>query len=167
MKEISINEFNYNIFNKFGKDWALIVVKDNTEDNAMTISWGQLGILWSRPTVSVYVRNTRHTKNMLNNVDTFSVCFFNEKYRKELNICGTKSRKEVDKITECKFTRSYEDNTLYIKEANIVLILKKIYQVDLPIIETTNSTIKKHYNEGEYHTQYIGEVVKILINEEM
>ena len=167
MKEININEFNYNAFNKFGKDWALIVLKDDKEDNAMTISWGQLGILWSRPTISVYVRNTRYTKHMLDNSDTFSVCFFNEKYRNELSICGTKSRKELDKITACNFTRSYENDTLYLKEANIVFILKKIYQVDLPIIDSTHPSIKKHYNEGEYHTQYIGEVVKILINEEM
>ncbi len=165
MKEISINEFNYNAFNKFGKDWALVVVKDNNEDNAMTISWGQLGILWSKPVVSVYIRNTRYTKKMMDNSSTFSVCFFSEKYRKELNICGRKSRKDTDKITECSFSRAYEDNTLYLKEASIIFILKKLYQVDLPISDSTHPSIKKHYKEGESHTQYIGEVIKILVDE--
>lgn len=165
MREININEFNYNAFTKFGKEWALVVTKDEKEDNAMTIAWGQLGILWSRPTVSVYIRNTRYSKHMMDNSDTFSVCFFSSQYKNELTLCGTKSRNEIDKINECNFTRVYSDNTLYLKEANIVFILKKIYQVDLPINEDASLTIKKHYQKNEYHTQYIGEILKILIND--
>ena len=165
MKEISPYEFDFNSFYKFGKDWALIVVEDSKEDNVMTISWGQSGILWSRPIISVFVRNNRYTKHMMDNSSFFSVCFFDNKYKNELSLCGTKSKKEVDKIKACGFTRAKEDNVLYIQEANITFIVKKIYQVDLPINSETDSTILKHYKQNEYHTQYFGEIIKILINE--
>ena len=81
MKEISPYELDFNAFNKFYKEWALIVVKGKNEDNAMTIAWGQLGILWSRPTMTVYVRNNRYTKHLLDEADTFSVCFFSNEYK--------------------------------------------------------------------------------------
>ena len=97
MKELSPYEFDFNAFTKFGKEWALIVVEDEKEDNAMTISWGQLGILWSKPVVSVFVRNNRHTKHMMDSCLNFSICFFNEKYKNELTICGSKSRKNPSK----------------------------------------------------------------------
>lgn len=32
---------------------------------------------------------------------------------------------------------------------------------------STDSSIQKHYNKGECHTQYIGEIIKILVNEEI
>ena len=165
MKELLPNELDFNAFNKFGKEWALIVVEDEKEDNAMTIAWGQLGILWSKPVMSVYVRNNRYTKHMLDSVKKFSVCFFDDSYKEKLGICGTKSRSNLDKISECKFTRIKDNSTLYLKEAQYTFILKKIYQIDIPINEYTDISISRHYNENEYHTQYIGEIEKILVNE--
>lgn len=164
MKIISPLELNENLFKAFGKDWALIVVKDSKEDNAMTISWGQAGILWSQPVVSVYVRNTRYTKHMLDEVDDFSICFFEDKYKPQLSHCGRVSRKDDNKITTCGFTRTEIDSVLYLKEAKLTFILKKLYQIDLPINESTNPEVKKHYNEGEFHTQYICHIEKVIID---
>ena len=133
MKELLPYQLDENFFNSFGKEWALVIVEDNNEDNAMTISWGQIGILWSRPVVSVYVRNTRYTKHMLDNAASFSVCFFNEEFKDKLAYCGRVSRRDEDKISKCKFTRLKDESTLYVKEARLTFILKKIYQVDMPI----------------------------------
>lgn len=163
MREILPFDFDFNPFYSFGKEWALIVCEENKEDNAMTISWGNIGILWSKPILSVFVRNTRYTKHMLDHSDKFSCCFFDKKYQNELTYCGTVSRKDEDKITKCNFTRERYQNVLYIKEAKITFILKKIYQVDLPISDSTIQDIKKHYKENECHTQYICEIEKILI----
>ena len=166
MKELSPYDLDINAFNKFIKEWALIVCNNNDIDNAMTIGWGQIGILWSRPVITVYVRNNRFTKPLLDNANNFSVSFFQKEYHDKLVYCGTVSRRNEDKITKCNFTRIYdENNTLYLKEAEITFIVKKIYQNDLPILEETDSSIKKHYAPNEYHTQYIGQIEKILIKE--
>lgn len=165
MKEISVSEINYNFFDGFHKDWALVVVKDQKEDNAMTISWGGIGILWSKPVTTVYVRNTRYTKHMLDDSEYFSVCFFDEKYRDKLKYLGTQSRRNEDKITCSNLTRVYSDDVLYLKEAKLTLIMKKIYQVDLPLDQVQDKSILKFYQEGEMHTAYIGEVVKVLIED--
>ena len=166
MKELSPYELDFNVFNKFGKEWALIVCNNDTLDNAMTISWGQMGILWSRPTATVYVGNTRFTKPILDNINYFSISFFSKEYHDKLAYCGTVSRKDEDKISKCNFTRLYdENNTLYLKDAEITFIVKKIYQSDLPILEDTDPTIKKHYQPNEYHTQYICQIEKVIIKE--
>ena len=165
MKELTPYELNENFFYSFGKEWALVVVEDDKEDNAMTISWGHIGILWSRPTISVFIRNTRHTKHMMDNCSTFSVSFFDKSYKDKLSYCGMVSRKDEDKISKCNFTRDKIDDTLFIKEAKVTFILKKIYQVDLPITKDTNPSIIRHYQANEYHTQYIGEIIKVLVEE--
>lgn len=165
MKIISPYEFDFNPFYKFGKEWALIVVENENEDNVMTIAWGQVGILWSKPVLSVYVRNNRYTYNMMYQADKFSVCFFSEKYKDKLGYCGTNSRRDVNKIDNCGFTRVKDESTLYLKEAKITFILKKIHQIDLTLENACNEDIKKHYSNNEFHTQYIGEIEKIIVEE--
>ena len=67
MKIIKPNELQIDFFSSFKDSWALVVVQDEKEDNAMTIAWGGAGILWGREVVTVYIRNTRYTKHMLDN----------------------------------------------------------------------------------------------------
>ena len=44
--------------------------------NAMTISWGSLGVMWDRPFVQVVVRPQRYTFEFMERFDTFTVCAF-------------------------------------------------------------------------------------------
>ena len=59
--------------------------------NTMTISWGGLGTLWSRPVATVYVKPVRYTYHFLEKNDYFTVSFFPEEYKKDLGILGSKS----------------------------------------------------------------------------
>lgn len=165
MKEILAKELDFNFFDQFKNSWALVVVDDGKEDNAMTIAWGGIGILWSKEVCSVYVKDVRYTKHMLDQSEYFSVSFFDDKYKDVLAYMGKVSRKDEDKITTSKMTRDYVDNVLVLKEAKVTLIMKKIYQIDLETSQVTDPSILKYYPNGEYHTQYIGEVIKVLIDE--
>lgn len=163
MKEILANELTSNFFDEFKNKWALVVVKDSKEDNAMTIAWGGVGIIWSKQVCSVYVKNLRYTKHMLDEAEYFSVSFFDDSYKDVLAYLGRVSRKDEDKITNSKLTRDYVDGVLVLKEARLTLIMKKIYQVDLPVDKVNDPTILKYYTDNGMHTQYIGEIVKVLI----
>ena len=50
-----IDELNANVFELFNKDWALLTAGSIGDYNAMTIGWGQLGTLWNKSVVTVFV----------------------------------------------------------------------------------------------------------------
>ena len=49
VKEISPFDFNESAFRVIGKDWLLITGEYEGKSNAMTASWGGLGIMWGKP----------------------------------------------------------------------------------------------------------------------
>ena len=89
--------FETNIFDQFNKKWALVSAGDIENHNAMTISWGEMGTLWSIPVITVYVKPCRYTYEFMESNDYFTVSFYDEKYREALNIMGTLSGKNTDK----------------------------------------------------------------------
>ena len=93
-KNINISELSFNPFTKIGKEWALITGGDRENYNTMTVSWGQLGVLWNKDVFTCYIRPNRYTYNYLENSESFTVSFFSEEYRKALAFCGAHSGRE-------------------------------------------------------------------------
>lgn len=50
MKEISVEELKLNPSTLIGKEWALLTAGNKDGYNTMTVSWGQMGELWNKPT---------------------------------------------------------------------------------------------------------------------
>ena len=92
----------------FDEQWLLLTGGDFARGkfNAMTISWGSLGIIWGRPFVQVVVRPTRYTHEFMERFDTFTVTAFPERHRRALNLLGSKSGRDGDKIAEISFDGS-------------------------------------------------------------
>ncbi|HEY8396199.1 MAG TPA: hypothetical protein VIK96_05420, partial [Bacilli bacterium] len=61
MKEKDISTFNENFSELLEKDMGLLTAGTIDSFNAMTVSWGAIGTLWRRNTVTVYVRPSRFT----------------------------------------------------------------------------------------------------------
>ena len=57
-KEISAYELE-NAMKLIGKDWMLLTAEDtkNQRVNAMTASWGMMGVLWNKCVCTVFVRS--------------------------------------------------------------------------------------------------------------
>ena len=164
-REIKIEELSFNPFTKIGKEWMLITAGDENKSNTMTASWGGLGIMWGKNVATAYIRPQRYTKEFVDNSDTFTLSFFSEDYRKALSYCGTVSGKNVeDKWSEAGLNPYYVNGTTAVEEADMIFVCKKLYAQDmLPecFVETECDT--KWYPEKDYHTMYIGEIVKVLI----
>ncbi len=80
----------------------LIAIDDRGTANPMTIGWGQLGIVWSRPVFTVLVRISRHTHGCLHSGGSFAVSVPRPgELKDELLFCGTRSGREIDKIEAC------------------------------------------------------------------
>ena len=77
-------------------EWALLVA-GSERPNPMTVSWGGLGTLWNRPVATVYVRPTRHTFSLLEAEPSFTLNFLPEPFRGALDLCGSRSGRDLDK----------------------------------------------------------------------
>ncbi|MEG0077855.1 flavin reductase family protein [Anaerorhabdus sp.] len=166
MKKINISDLNNNVFELISKDWGVVTVQSNNKVNGMTASWIQMGHLWNKNIVTVYVRPQRYTYSFMNDKDTFSVAFFDEKYRKELGYLGTKSGREFDKISECGMTTSLVDDTPIINEAKLVFVCKKLYVHDLKDEEFVSDEVKNEsYPAKDFHRVFIGEITSVLVKD--
>lgn len=164
---MDIKNFNLSPLYVLDQEWALLSVGKKDKFNAMTISWGGLGTIWNKPVVTVYVRPTRYTYEFMENNQYFTISFYDPKYKKDLGIMGSKSGRDLDKISLTQFTKEDLENTISFKEANLTIVCKKIYFQDLNINNInkdslTQNEIDKFYKEDPMHRMYIGEVIDII-----
>ena len=109
-----IDMLNMNPFTKIGKEWALISAGDKNKCNTMTVSWGGVGVLWGKNVVYIFIRDSRYTKEFIDNGEFFSMSFFNEKYRDALSYCGKESGRNVDdKFKGAGLTPAFRHNIPY------------------------------------------------------
>ncbi|MCR5809591.1 MAG: flavin reductase [Clostridiales bacterium] len=155
-------EFTTDILSLFDKKWALVTAGDISDFNAMTISWGAMGTLWSKPTATVYIKPVRYTHDFMEANDYFTISFFEEKYRGALKILGTKSGRDGDKMAETKLTpvRIGENIVGYV-QAYRTLVCRKIYRQDLELSPMPEAVRETYYEKEAPHTMYIGEIVGI------
>ena len=109
------------------KKGILLTTKADDKVNTMTIGWGTVGVVWGKPVFQVLVRESRHTKQMLEANGEFTVNVpMGSIDGKILGYCGTKSGREMDKAAASGLTLVKEDGFCYYAEAELVLCCKKI-----------------------------------------
>ncbi len=165
--EVAIDSLEFNPFEKIGKQWMLITAGDEKKSNTMTASWGGLGIMWGKKVATAYIRPQRYTKEFVDQAERFTLSFLPEDHRKELNICGTVSGKDVeDKWKEAGLHPYLCDGTVGIEEAEMIFVCRKMYHQDmLPECFDEKEHDEKWYVQKDYHTMYIAEIEKVLVNE--
>ena len=134
-KKVSVYELGYNPFQEINHEWNLITAKNSKgEVNTMTASWGAQGILWGKPTCTVYVRQSRYTKTFIDDQDYFTVSLFDgNTYRKQLTTLGRVSGRDTDKIKDVNFHIAMVEDQPTFEEAKAVFVCKKMYQDDIKI----------------------------------
>ena len=163
LNEISLESLSFNPFTKIGKEWMLITAGNEEKANTMTASWGGLGIMWGKNVVFIVVRESRYTKEFIDNNDTFSLTFLDEKYRSALNYLGTISGRDENKIEKAGLHLSYTNNVPYLSEGKLVLTCNKMSATPITPEQFLNKTIEeKWYKDGNLHTLYIGEITNVL-----
>ena len=145
-----------------GKDWMMITAGDSTKFNTMTASWGTLGELWNRPVAIVFIRPQRYTFEFAEKSNYFTLTFYDEQYRDELNIIGTKSGRDTDKITEAGITPIKTNNGIAFAEGRIVIECRKLY-ADFLNAESfiDKSIIEKSYPNADFHKVFVGEIINV------
>ena len=118
-KEISINELSINPVTLFSDGWAILTAGNKDNYNGMTVSWGAIGEIWSKPSVFVFVRPQRYTHDFCESSEFFTVSCFNGKNREELSFFGKKSGRDYDKAKETGLTPMEIDGSVSFEESEI------------------------------------------------
>lgn len=158
-----IDLLEMNPFTKIGKEWALVTAGNKSKVNTMTVSWGGVGVLWGKNVVYIFIRDSRYTKEFIDNGDLFSLSFLSEDYRASLQYCGSHSGRGIDKFQEAALTPAFLHSIPYPDEANLVMLCKKMAAV--PITEDTftdSSIMSRWYSDKDMHTMYVGEIIDVI-----
>ena len=165
-KNIDIFEYTGHICAAMKKGILLTTAVSGTV-NTMTIGWGTLGIEWNRPVFIAYVRESRHTKVMLEKNGEFTVNVpYKETNATVLGYCGRKSGRDCDKITDMGLTLE-QSNVISvpgIKEFPLTLECKVIYTQKQNLDAIPSNILNRFYLPDDAgfrdgHIAYYGEVV--------
>lgn len=165
-KKIDASEISGSIFDRIGTQWFLLTAGTaETGWNPMTCSWGMAGILWGKPSVTCYVRHSRHTFGFMEQQETFTLSFLPESQRKALSFCGSHSGRDGDKAAQCGLTPVPLDGGMTFEEAELVLVCRKRYADDIDPAAVPEDVKNSFYNGDAIHRMYIGEITAVYTKE--
>ncbi len=147
------------------KRGVFLTVEYAEELNTMTIGWFQLGYFWSREVMTVGVRQSRYTHDIIGKADYYSVTIPQpHQFADELLICGSKSGRDIDKFKVCNLPVSYhgDEKIPYIAIPGEHLFGKIVYKTTMEEHEIGQS-LDRHYPKKDFHTLYISEIIDRLI----
>lgn len=171
----SVDVFSYagHICNAMKKG-ILLTTSAQGKVNTMTIGWGKIGIEWGRPVFIAYVRESRYTRQLLDESGEFTVNIpLDGIDQKILGYCGSKSGRDHDKIGEMGLT-VVESNAISapaIRELPLTLECKVIYRQEQNLTAVPSDIIDRFYPENgngfrDYHIAYFGEILDAYLIEE-
>ncbi|MCQ2143296.1 MAG: flavin reductase [Bacteroidales bacterium] len=169
MKEADISVLGAeNQFDLIGREWMLITAGTKESFNTMTASWGGFGWLWNRPVAFVFVRPERYTHDFIEKSDRLTLSVYPEQYRKALQICGSKSGRDCDKVAEAGLTpEEVGDGVMTFAEARMTIQARKLFKSEMTEEEFLDKDLFTFYGKvrGGFHTVYVVEIEKVFTNE--
>lgn len=165
-KRIEPKALDMKPFSDFDQGWALLSAGREGSFNTMTVSWGGVGTVWSKPVVTVYVRPQRYTREFIEREAYYTLSLFGGAHRDALTLLGKESGRDGDKLTKTDLTATFEPKTgaPVFEQAQINLICRKLYtgMVEADGFLDT-SLIDRNYPKRDFHHIYIGEVVTAFV----
>ncbi|MBE6877341.1 MAG: flavin reductase family protein [Ruminococcus sp.] len=162
----NIEELQMNPVNMIGKEWFLLTSGTPEDYNTMTCSWGGIGVIWNAPSLTAYVRTTRHTFGYLEKNNTFTVSVFPEEYRKALAFCGSHSGRDCNKAKETGLTPVSLDGVPAFAEAKLVFVCEKVYaQMLAKDAFVRKELLEDYYAKDAMHKMYLGKITAVYENQ--
>ena len=166
-KEYGVKDGGFDPIVEIGENWGLLASeKKDGRVNAMTVSYGGTGVLWRKPVAFLFVRPQRYTHEFIEENDRMSLSFFDRAYRPALTVCGRKSGRDCDKLSEAGLHPVKLGGGIGFEEANRVLILKKLYVSTFEKEKFLSEEALADYPAGDFHDVYICEIEKAYQKEE-
>lgn len=150
-----------------GNGAFLVSIDESGRPNPMTIGWAQVGVVWGRAILTVYVRKSRYTHACIRSAKSFTVSVPEAgDFSAELALCGSKSGREFDKMSAAGLValpgRSVDTPVV----AGCVLyyecrIVARTQQ-ELPDFES-GDVVERFYTKGDPHLVVCGEILSAYV----
>ena len=156
------------------KKGILLTTKAGNKTNSMVIGWGTLGTNWVKPTFVTYVRESRFSRQLLAENPEFTINVpLGEVSAEALKICGSKSGRDMDKLSAAGLTAVEPDviSVPGIKEFPLTLECRVTYVQAQEPEQLEPDLMERHYPADENgardrHVSFYGEIVSAYIIEE-
>lgn len=166
MREITdkheIEQVQAELLPRLVNDWALLTAGDGERYNAMTIAWGSLGDMWWVPVADVYVVPTRYTYGFMEESDWFTVSFFGPEHKHDLEVMGSISGRNGDKVAQTSLTPLPLERGVTFAEADTTLVCRKLYEQPLEKASLPEQVVDQYYAEMPPHVHFVGQIVKVI-----
>jgi len=161
MVEVDVMKLSVDAVDLWMKRWLVLTAGTLDDCNMMTVAWGSVGCMWAKPFAQVVVRPQRYTRGYMDRMETFTLCAFPEQYRKDLQVLGTVSGRDGDKLAQTGLTMIPSRNVAApsYKEADLILECRTIYYQDMDPDGFVDESIESNYPAEDYHRIYYGEIV--------
>ena len=168
-KEIPVEECGLNPFLDFGK-YCVVTAGNKEKCNPMLVTWSGLGVMWRKPIATVYIRQSRFTKTILDSQDYFTLSFSPVSYKPQESYMGSHSGRDGDKFTGSGLhPYAVGEDAVGLEEADLILVCRKIYTAEMKPEAYTDKETYERWNSGRQannnHSIYMGEIVKVLKKE--
>lgn len=161
MNELQFPEYGALALERLAKG-AFLTTAHGEEINTMTISWGNLGIMWAKPVCTVMVRPSRHTYGMIEKAGEFTLSIpLDDSFAPALALCGSQSGRDINKFAAANLStqNSRTLNTPVLAGRFLHLECKIVYRQAMEADGLLAELQQLKYATGDYHTFYAGEIV--------
>ena len=167
-EEIPVADLVVSPHHLFSQQWLLLTAGDFAAGtfNTMTVAWGSLGTMWNKPFAQVVVRPSRYTLEFIEQYPTFTLCAFPPQQKKALQLLGTQSGRDGDKIGASGLTPTASLTVAApgFEEADLTIECRKMYSDTIKAAGFIDPDIDKQYPDKDYHHVYFGEIVTVAVN---
>ena len=146
----------------------LASTKRSGESNVMTIGWGSVGIVWSRPMFVVLVRPSRYTYEFIEDSGAFTVNVPTEEMHKWVAVCGSRSGRDMDKFASYDMGTTVGQTVpaVTIDACPMIYECKVVHYNDVVPAHLSADIEVGSYRGSDYHRVYYGEVLGAYANED-
>jgi len=147
---------------------AFLTVKASEKINTMTIGWGSIGYIWQKPIMTIMVRQSRYTYQLMEEAIDFSVSLpVQGELKQNLAIAGSKSGRDIDKFKECKLTakNGREIASPVIGECDLVYECRPVFKQIMEVDQLSPEIREKFYSNNDLHVIYYAEILACYTRE--
>ena len=149
-------------------DGAFVLANDASgKTNPMTIGWAQVGIVWSRPVMTVLIRESRYTHECFRRSDSFAVCVPRPGELKEALVhCGTTSGRDADKAADAglSLVPAQTIDTPIIEQCGLHYecgIVSRTQQTREDFAEHAQDILETYYPRADHHLVVLGRILSV------
>ena len=151
-----------------GLDGGGLLLATGAQGNPMTIGWATIGRIWGRPVMTVYVRPSRYSFSLLENLPEFTVNIPWEDHSNAVAICGSNSGRDMDKIAACGFSLGAPEfiSVPHINECRFHYECRVIHKSNVVNADLDPEIVSRSYPGGDFHRVYYGEILGVFREEQ-